>query len=114
MKRELLENTKVFPYTGGAIIDRQNFLSAIVGAKATAAGKVTIAVTHCDTEDGEFVAVSDAYLTLGNPASVSVAAGDVVNIDIDLVGCKRFIKIATSGATATYAAVLGDAIISPV
>lgn len=31
MKRELLENVKVQPYTSGSAIDREGYLSAVLG-----------------------------------------------------------------------------------
>lgn len=43
--------------------------------------------------------------------------GDVVNIDIDLLGLKNYVKITASGAAATsttLAVVLGDKHVQPV
>lgn len=40
---------------------------------------------------------------------VIVNAGDLANMDIDLIGCKEYVKITvTTNATATYALTLGD------
>ncbi|MEA4901861.1 hypothetical protein [Desulfitobacterium sp.] len=123
MKRELMENVKVAPYTSGAAIDRQNFLSAIVAAEVTAAGKLTLTVTHSDTEGGPFTAVADTHIapsegkTTDGVVELTVAAGDKVNLDLDLVGCKKYIKVTASGAAAsgaTYAYALGDAQYAPV
>ncbi len=33
MKRELLQNVKVMPYTSGDVLDRSGFLSAVLGIK---------------------------------------------------------------------------------
>lgn len=117
MKRELIENVKVQPYTSAAVIDRAGFLSAIFAAKTSAAGTVTIALSHCDTSDGAFTDVDDDFAIRGDNG-VTAASGDLVNIDLDLVGCKRFIKItvssASGAATATYALALGDPAVAPV
>lgn len=118
MKRELINNTKVIPYTSGAVVDRGGFLSAILAANVSAAGTLTVAVTHSDTATGTFVPVPDEFITLGeNAVDVPVAAGDIANFDIDLVGCKQFVKItvtAGGSAAATYAVALGDPQVAPV
>ena len=118
MKRELIQNVKVMPYTSGAEIDREGYLSAILAANVTAGEKVTIAVTHSDTSGGTFEAVADTGLIVGGKAEIEVAAPADVNFDLDLVGCKRFVKITAtltgSGAAATYAVALGDAVEVPV
>lgn len=45
----------------------------------------------------------------------SFTATALVNFDIDLVGCKRYIKINVTGpTTATYAVALGDPVEAPV
>ena len=75
MKRELIQNVKVTPYTSEDAIDRDGFLSAAL-----------------------------------------------VNFDLDLVGCKQFIKIkvevvctggSSASCTATAALVLGDKAYTP-
>lgn len=118
MKRELIQNIKVMPYSSGDAIDREGFLSAILAAKVSAGEKLSIAVTHCDTDSGSFEAVTDTRLIVGGSNEVSVEAGAEVNYDLDLVGCKRYIKITASltgsGAAATYAVALGDAAEVPV
>ena len=44
--------------------------------------------------------------------TVPVAAGQLVNVDIDLLGCKRFVKIGvdygTASVTAACVLILGD------
>ena len=47
MKRALLENVKVIPYTLGTAIDRDGFLSAIVAANITAGDSAGIEVMSC-------------------------------------------------------------------
>ena len=85
MKRALIQNVKVMPYTLETAIDREGYLSAILAASVTA----------------------------GTSAKVSATA--LVNFDIDLVGCKRYIKINVTGpTTATYAVALGDPVEAPV
>lgn len=116
MKRELLQNVKVQPYTSGDAIERTGFHSAIVGAKIGTAGALTLTVTHSD--DGTtFEAVKDELVfpekktSNGAYTTGTLAKGDVVNIDIDLVGLKDFVKITASGAAATdtvLAVALGD------
>lgn len=118
MKRELFQNVLVSPYTSGDTIERQNFLSCVFGAAVTAAGKLTLTVTHSD-DGSTFEAATDMRLeandkgtfTTGGVINVDVEAGDTVNVDIDLVGSKQYIAIAVSGAAAagaTIAYVLGD------
>lgn len=109
MKRALLENVKVIPYTLGTAIDRDGFLSAIVAANITAGDSAGIEVTHCDEESGSYVAVPDDFVVLGEK-NVSVSGAALVQFYLDLVGCKRYIKVNITGpSTAVYAVALGDA-----
>jgi hypothetical protein len=122
MKRELLQNVIVQPYTSGAVIDRSGFLSAILGASIGTAGALTVTATHSD--DGTtFVAVPDTLVfpekkTAGGVYTTdALAVGDIANIDVDLVGLKAYVKLTLSGAAAassTYALVIGDATEQPV
>lgn len=122
MKRELLQNVKVQPLTADTAIDRTGFLSGIVGAVIGTAGELTLTITHSD--DGEtFVAVTDKLVFPekqtegGTFTTEEVKKDDVVNIDVDLVGLKNFVKIAVSGAAATdtkLAIALGDKNVQPV
>lgn len=123
MKRELIQNVKVIPYTNGDAIDREGFLSAVCAVKAAAAGDMTVALTHSDTATGDFVAVPDTCKFVGGGASATgLKAADIANFDIDLVGCKRFVKVTASGTAATPASggvlvcavVLGDPAQAPV
>ena len=114
MKRELLKNVKVMPYTLETAIDREGFLSAVFAVAVTAGETVTIAVTDCDTKDGSYAAVTDKMLVIDGKSTQSVSGTVLVNFDLDLLGCKRYIKInVTGGATATYAVVLGDGEYTP-
>ena len=60
MKRELLENVKVQPYTSGDAIDREGYLSAVLGVSLGAATgtptgiTVKVTFTECDTEGGSY------------------------------------------------------------
>lgn len=102
MKRELLQNVKVLPYTSGSVIDRTFFLSAVVAVAALAAGNVKLEVSHCDTSDGTFEPVSDKQMFIGDGDEVTgLKENDVVNFDVDLACCKQFIKITLSGSAAT-------------
>ena len=116
MKRELLENVKVQPYTSGDAIERTGYLSAILGCVIGTAGALTLTVTHSD--DGTtFVPVTDERVfpekvtTGGVFTTEEYAKDDVVNIDLDLVGLKNYVKITASGTAATnttFAIALGD------
>lgn len=122
MKRELLQNVKVQPITADTVIDRAGFLSGIVGAVIGTAGELTLTITHSD--DGtSFDAVTDKLVFPekqtegGTFTTETVAKDDVVNIDIDFVGLKKFVKIAASGTAATsttLAIALGDKNVQPV
>ena len=48
MKRELIQNVKVQPYTSGAALDRTGFLSGVIGAVIGTAGSLTLSITHSD------------------------------------------------------------------
>lgn len=122
MKRELLQNVKVQPITADTVIDRTGFLSGIVGAVIGTAGELTLTITNSD--DGTtFDAVTDKLVFPekqtegGTFTTETVAKDDVVNIDIDFVGLKKFVKIAASGTAATsttLAIALGDKNVQPV
>ena len=117
MKRELLQNIKAMPLDTEAI-DRAGFLSAVVAVKAAGSGEVTIAVKDCDTSGGDFQPVADPLVVLDGKATVKdVQNGDLVNFDLDLVGCKQYIKIEFTGEGKGEGAaviVLGDATNTPV
>ncbi|WP_288785374.1 hypothetical protein [uncultured Bacteroides sp.] len=123
MKRELIQNVKVQPYTSGDAVERTLFLSCVVGAVIETAGEFTLTITHCDTADGTFEAVKDKKVFIEKQAedgAVTVpelAEGDVVNIDIDLAGLKNYVKITASGTAAAntpLAIALGDHNTQPV
>ena len=137
MKRALLENVKVTPYTSGDAIDREGFLSGILGillSDATGtptAIEVKVTLTECDTESGDYTPVADKLVVPGmstdDTGSVTLAAdpagGELHDIDLDFVGCKQYVKVTvavtpTGGSsptcTATCALALGDAAVQPV
>lgn len=114
MKRALTQSVKVTPYTSEDAINREGYLSAILAASVTAGTTAKVSVTHCDTKAGDYVAVPDDFIVVGKD-SASFTAPALVNFDIDLVGCKRYIKIKVEGpTTATYAVALGDPVEAPV
>jgi len=134
MKRNLIQNVKVLPGGVDTPVDRKGFLSAIVGANVTEAGELSISVEHCDTEDGTFEPVGDQFVLVGlvpvmktvkvNGSDeivfadawkpIAVETGDIANIDVDLVGCRQFVKfISTGTAEADFAVALGDADFMP-
>lgn len=138
MKRELLENVKVQPYTSGDAIDREGYLSAVLGvslgaATGTPAGiTVKVTFTECDTKGGSYTPVADKLVVPGkttdDTGAVTIeadpAGSELHNIDIDLVGCKQFIKATVAvectggtspSCTATCCAIaLGDKNVQPV
>lgn len=128
MKRELIQNVKVQPYTSGAALDRTGFLSGVIGAvigtagTAGTAGALTLTITHSD-DNSSYEAVTDKLVFPekqtegGTFTTEELEVGDVVNIDIDLLGLKNYVKITASGAAATsttLAVVLGDKHVQPV
>lgn len=137
MKRELLENVKVQPYTSGDAIDREGYLSAVLGVSLGAATgtptgiTVKVTFTECDTESGSYTPVADKLVVPGKTTdgtgAVTIeadpAGSELHNIDIDLVGCKQFIKAtvavectggSATSCTATCAIALGDKNVQPV
>lgn len=106
MKRALFGSLFVSPYTSGDAVDRIGYSSAVLAAKVTAAGTLSVAVTHADAADGTFEAVADERVILYGTGEA--AENSTVNVGIDLSGCKRFVKITPDGVTATYALALGD------
>lgn len=135
MKRELIQNVKVTPYTSENAIDRDGFLSAVLGVLVgTPTGSPTdlavkLTVTECDTKSGSYTPAADKLIpvdkALDADGSISLdtaAGGALVNFDLDLVGCKQFIKIkvevvctgdSSASCTATAALVLGDKAYTP-
>lgn len=137
MKRELLENVKVKPYTSDEAIDREGYLSAVLGVSLGAATgaptgiTVKVTFTECDTEGGSYTPVADKLVVPGkttdDTGAVTIeadpAGNELHNIDIDLVGCKQFIKATvavectggtSTSCTATCAIALGDKNVQPV
>lgn len=137
MKRMLLENVQVAPYTSGGAIDREGFISAILGIQlgaptGTPTGiAVKVVLTECDTESGGYTPVADKLVVLDkttdDTGAVTIdadpAGNQLLNVDLDLVGCKRYIKATVSqsytggsspSVTATCALALGDAREEPV
>lgn len=137
MKRALIQNVKVTPYTSEDAIDREGFLSAVLGVlvgtpTGTPTGlAVKLTVTESDEESGSYTPAADKLIpidkALDGDGVISIdtdaAGGALVNIDLDLVGCKQFVKIkyeitCTGGSSpscsATAALVLGDASEVPV
>ncbi len=125
MKRELIQNITAIPYTSGSAIDREGFLSAVVGVTAASGADVTVKVEHSD--DGEnFVAVTDTcafpekqttggeYTFKNEAVEGAEDASGVVNIDVDLVGLKNFVKFTITGAEDAAVVVLGDPAQAPV
>lgn len=137
MKRELFDNVKLIGKANDVAIDRAGFLSGVLAVSVGAItgepteSSLSITITHADTEDGEFEAVTDAMIGLEEHPStngvfnkITVESVDQVSVNLDLIGCKQYIKITpviefTGGtdpaaSNASYALVLGDPSVSPV
>lgn len=119
MKRELFENVKVIPGGIGVAVDRTGFLSAVLGVSAKEADTLKIKVEHADTADDTFVALDDPFAGVtGALQDVTVEAGENVNICIDLIGCKDYVRIGVDGSaegqTVSSALILGDPAAAPV
>lgn len=136
MKRELFDSVSVVIEASETVIDRKGFLSAVFAASVGAftgsptSAKLSVKVEHCDTADGTFETVSDTMLNPEHTTSdgilkeAVVAPKDTLQMNLDLIGCKRYIKITptisfTGGTSpaaeaAAYTLVLGDPVDSPV
>ena len=120
MKRALFDTVSVLPCTSGASYDRTGFESAILAISMKTKESATVKVEHADTLEGEYAAVGDSRLFVDNPVNEAGEAvikneteGDAVaNLDIDLIGCKRFIKVTVTTGTAVAIA-FGDATDAP-
>ena len=90
-----------------------------------------IAVTECDTQGGGYTAVKDKHVFIDHTAdgdgaitlTADKSGNELHNLDLDLAGCKKFIKITVTvncaGGTdpkcdATCAIALGDNAVQPV
>ena len=128
MKRNLFQNVLVMPYKTGDVIDRNGYLSAVVGAVVSSGGSMTVTVEHSD--DGEtFVPVTDERVfpeqqteggkfTFKEPVGAEDEDGPVdttgvVNVEVDLLGLKQFVKLTVEGSD-SLAVVLGDSSVQPV
>ena len=136
MKRELFDNVMVIVNASGEVIDREGFLSAVFAADVGSftgeptGATLSVKVEHCDTDSGSFETVPDTKLDPEHTSkdgvlpAIPVADGEAVQVNIDLLGCKRYIKITptisfeggTSPAAgcAAYSLVLGDPAEAPV
>lgn len=119
MKRELFENVRVIPGGTGVAIDRTGFLSAVLGISVKKADTLKIKVEHADTSTGTFEVLDDPFVCVESSLEdVAVNADETVNICIDLIGCKQYVKVSvvgsTEGQTISSALVLGDPSTAPV
>ena len=127
MRRALFDTVSVV-IGSGKVVDREGFLSAVYAASigsitgSPTAAKLTVKVEHCDTKDGTFEVVPDSKLDPDTTTSDGILKE--ISVNLDLVGCKRYIKITptisfTGGTSpaasgAAYALVLGDLAQAPV
>lgn len=121
MKRALFDTVLVLPFASGSTVCRLGYESAVLALTVAAGKEATVKVEHADAIDGSFEAVPDSRLFVDDPVNASgeaivkneTEAEVVANLDIDLVGCKAFVKITVTGGTAGALA-LGDAANAPV
>ena len=112
MRRALFDRLIVLPYEQGEAINRDRALSIVLGVACNAATGMPllrVALTECATEDGEFTPVKDELAVPTEPVELEEGVADMINIDV--VGCKQFVKITptiTGEATCAYAIALGD------
>jgi len=121
MKRAIFDTVAVLPFTSGSVADRVGFESAVLALTVAAGKTAVVKVEHSDTADGTFTPVPDTRLFIDNPVDKDrnalvkneTKADAVANLNIDLIGCKQFVKITvTEGTVAALA--LGDATDHPV
>lgn len=116
MKRALFDTIAVLPFASGSVTARLGYESAVLAVTVAAGTTATVQVEHSDTEDGTFEKVTDSRLFVdnkvdkdGNALIVNDAEADAVaNLNIDLIGCKEYVKITVTGGEAGALA-LGDA-----
>lgn len=121
MKRAIFDTLTVLPFESGSVTGRMGYESAVLAMTISAGGSATVKVEHSDTEAGPFEAVKDSRLFLdqtvdkdGNAVVKNEAEAEAVaNLNIDLIGCKEFVKITVTGAEDGAALVLGDATDQP-
>lgn len=139
MIRKLFESVMTFIYTLDSALFRGTAQSLVFGMDIKSADSDTVAeitVSHCDEENGTYEAVCDERLFLDRTKvkrdsdtgeiikaylSVPVSAGDLFNMDIDLLGCSKYIKISVeyraNGSPANvdvdYCCALGDFKVEP-
>lgn len=121
MKRALFDTVTVLPYSNGSIVDRSGYESAILAVNVSASKQATVRIETCDTAEGVFEPVKDSRVFLDDPVNElgeavipnEAEADAVANLDIDLIGCKAFIRLTVSNGTAGALA-LGDAAECPV
>lgn len=121
MKRALFDTVAVLPFASGSITERMGYESAVLALTVDAGKTAVVKVEHSDTAEGTFAAVPDSRLFIDNPVNAAgnalvkneAEADAVANLNIDLVGCKEFVKISVTDGTIAALA-LGDATDHPV
>lgn len=122
MKRALFDMVAVFPFVSGNVVNRSGYESAILALTVAAGAKAMVKVEHCDTAGGTYEAVEDSRLFVDNPVDKETGEAiiqnesemeGVANLDIDLIGCKEFVRITATDAT-IGALALGDPTNAPV
>ena len=88
MKRALIQNVKVTPYTSEDVINREGFLSAVLGVlvgtpTGTPTGMaVKLTVTESDEEAGSYTPAADKLI----PIDKALDADGAISVDTDAAG----------------------------
>lgn len=121
MKRALFDTVMVLPFASGSAVCRLGYESAVLALTVAAGAEAAVKVEHSDEAAGPFAAVQDSRMFVDNPVNADgsaivkneTEADGIANLDIDLTGCKAYVKITVTGGEAGALA-LGDAANAPV
>lgn len=126
MKRELLQNVKILPYTSGNALDTTGFNSVVIGAVAGNDGTLTITITQSDSKDGVYEEIKNKQIFIDKTSHKdnagvidieNITSGNEINVNVDIIGLKNYIKITATGDASTgtaLAVVLGDSNCQPI
>lgn len=119
MKRNLYGSIKAMPYTSGKAVDRKGYLSAVLAAGAKRGPERWLWPSPSATQRAAPLRQwrMNVWPMGRDLSSIAVGQNELVAVDLDLVGCKQYIKVTVTpggSAAATYALVLGDPARMPV
>lgn len=110
MRNFIHDELFAFRYESDQIIDLSKSYSAILAGVVVSADPNTvpnIVISHCDTEDGDFEEYVDPFVFGDDYQSDVMMDNSYYYVNMDVGGCKRFIKLnitfidKTTKATAT-------------